>query len=467
MRLRPEFLILLLFTCILALVEVGFSSGLPARLLALSGPIFVLLFVTLAGIENVKYPGYTIFLLFGVARYLVLPFYILLSGIYQNDTSYLYGILLFLFEETVTGVFFVLLSRRFYGTTTLQAEKLTLDRNVDPSINRMSYVFVLIVLLAGTIIALNPSSLGKYNFVWEVGNEDLTIAKYGENIVGIPSMVIGIARLLLPVLLVSGFVARYRRTGRRAYYFLTAAVMFLFNLMIFEGTSRNSAIIPGTAVLFFLVKVFPGQRRQSWLLSGALLLTVLIVLTMFKNDLVDGSFAGMSGTAQYLDTYLAGPRNLSIAVLAYQNYASQFNSAMLFNDLFHNVPGLSALSEGDFRTTTLFNIQAYGGGLQRDAIIPTVGQGLFYFGPFLAVLLQPILLLVVALFDRGYAKSKTLVEAYMYAYFAVACAGYAIHNLSLTMGLVCGTALPMMLLMRIDRIPIVKREIRGAHKKIR
>ncbi|RCW77369.1 hypothetical protein [Saliterribacillus persicus] len=269
---------------------------------------------------------------------------------------------------------------------------------------------------------------------------------------GINSLILDWSKLVLPLLLASIFIKKYNRKPIALYFYAIIFIVLFFNLMIFTGISRNSAIIPGAASLFFIIKIFPHKKKETFALVSILILFVTISLTIFKNTYLGTNETYTFSTfTSYLESYFVGPKNLGYAYKAKELYANNFNLNTFFNDVFANAPMISGFFDLENRTSTLYNITVYNGGLSRDAIIPTIGQGLFYTGYTLSILPELLIVWLMTKCDQKYTEATDIITAFFMSYFAVRFGFNFSQNFSIFSGFVFSSVVPLYILLYLNR----------------
>src|SRR5699024_6750318 len=141
-------------------------------------------------------------------------------------------------------------------------------------------------------------------------------------------------------------------------------ILIFFNLMIFSGTSRNSAIMPGIASMFYLINVFPHKKKQLFFLFSGSIFIVLIQLTILKLFYTSGStISGLSEAVNYLESYFFSPNNYGIGISTKKIFDNNITINTFLNDVFGNAPWFSQFFDSNDRTTTYYNIIYHNGGL--------------------------------------------------------------------------------------------------------
>lgn len=433
---------------LLTIIMLLFNKNNEAILLVSMPLIYLVLFIIFAEVHRYySYPGMFVLNFICLMRYIIMPFFILFDQDYQIINDYFFaGIRLMVYEQIIVGVFLIFITRYYYKKYE-NVPKAHVENSIS---NRTGIVFKIVLLLALIVAITNPTSLSKFNFFISTG--DVEIFKYGEAVAGFNSLILDWTKLILPLLIASYFIKKYKQNRRVFFYLATVFVVLFFNLMIFTGISRNSAILPGAASLFFLIKVFPDRKKITFLLVSGMIVTVTFTLTVFKTTYLGVNEAyTFTSVTKYLESYFVGPRNLGIALNAKDLYGSYFNLGMLFNDLFGNAPGISQFFNLENRTSTLYNLTFHNGGDARDAIIPTTGQGLLYTGYVFSFLPLVILIWIMAKFDGEYSKASDILSAFFMAYFALRFGFNSVQNVSIISGVIFSMILPLYTLIYINK----------------
>lgn len=436
---------IVIFISILVICLNGNYSGLP---LVVVPVIYGLFFILFAKIHSYYfYPGMFVLNVICLFRYLILPLLISIDPSYYHQTMLIKGIPLYLYEELCLGLFLILITNKYYRKISISSTHL--KRGSEELSTNTGWVFKIITIIAIVIVIANPASLRKFNFIFTARPEE--IYKYGEVVSGISSMILDWTKRILPLLLACYFINQYRRNEEEKFYYATILIILFFNLMIFTGISRNSAIIPGVASLFLILKIFPKKKKRTFLLVSVILVLAFIALTIFKNSYI-GVYETytLSSFTAYLESYFAGPRNLGYAILADNLYGSYVTFETFLNDIFASAPGISNYFDLENRTTTYYNLAFHFGGASRDAIIPTIGQGFIYFGYVFCFIPNLLFVWLMTQFDRQFWNATNIIGAFFMAYFAVRFGVNPIQNISIISGYIFGNIIPIMVLLYVD-----------------
>ena len=415
-------------------------------LLILLPIIYGVFYIFLGQIHRyINNPGMFVLNVISAIRYLIIPSLIL---IYPNYTSgremLLPGTLLMIFEAFCLGLFLVFITRKFY-----RGKRVQHDLKVKHNCN---YFLKIIAIYSLVVISVNPSILLQYNFVFASATEVELISR-SQLVKGINGVIVDWGKLLLPLLLATPLIRKYRMTNRVPYYYLTILVIMALNVMVFSGTSRNSVIMPAVGSIFFLTKAFPNKQKKIFILMSLVVAVTALQLTFLKTEyLGTRTQTSLGSVIDYLEIYFAGPKNMEVALATKDLYSHMFSVETLVNDLFGNFPGLSRFFNTGNRTTTFFNLTYYGGGMARDQIIPSMGQGLFYFGYLFSFIPQMLIVLGMAICDSIYRRQRDLSGMYFLSYFAVRFGFTYIQDISIILSFAYSMVIPMMIILSVNQM---------------
>lgn len=378
-------------------------------------------------------PGVTIFFVIAIVRYVGLPLILFFgppsqNSLIGNDLTWA----LFLYEEIIVLVCLRLASPA-RGTSTRVEQA-----NQGHSHNGLFWAVVVLSLLA---LLATPAALDQYNFVFS--SEEI-VRSGNPEVSGAIALLIGWGRRLLPALIVATVVQRGALDGVPGRYFVSAVVIAT-SMMFFSGSSRQSALIPGIAGLFLLLRAFPKYRVPT---TAGFSLALVLITSRMTTAKFGGTFEE-SLSVRSFEAYFNGPSNLSTALSTVDKFGHMSSGQTVFNDFFQTVP---LITVDPFATTvSYFNQTFYRHALWADQIMPFSGQSLFYLGWILLPLPAAAIALLVRHFDSLYADSADLVAAYLYGYFSTALGMAYMLNISILAHTLVMTVIPGLLLLAAQR----------------
>ena len=429
-----------------SLLLVFYSHGEEKVILIFLPLIYGVFFIAIARIHQfINHPGMFVLNVISAIRYLLIPVLIIIYPEYKDEYGSLtQGIIFMIFEAFCLGVFLIFITRRYYIGKKFQ-------NYIDVNHNQ-NLLLKLIVICAVLLVIQNPTILLQYNFVF-ADSSNVELIKRREVVSGLSGLIVDWGKLLLPLLICIPLIKKYRVNNNSLYFYLVIIVIMLINVMFFSGTSRNSVIMPATASMFFLIKAFPNKRKKIALLMSIVIVIVALQLTLLKTEyLGTRTETSIGSSIDYLEGYFGGPENMGIALTAKENYSNMFTISTFFNDVLGNFPGLSHYFDMENRTTTFYNLIFYNGGPARDQIIPSMGQGLFYFGYLFSFIPQMLIVWGMAKFDSMYRNTKDLSGIFFLSYFAVRFGFTYIQNISIILNFIYSMIIPIMFILLINRI---------------
>ena len=240
--------------------------------------------------------------------------------------------------------------------------------------------------------------------------------------------------MLLPIPFVSVVYRNYVKS-KKFFWVIIALISFIVPYgTIFEGTSRNTIIIPIISLVFIIPVLFKEYRRFIIIFLISSLTIVSIIMIAWKNFtrfgmVVSSSDMNIVGMIQYLELYFAGPSNMGKAVLSWYN-ANLFifdGIRMIPNDIFNYVPILSGFTNFSM-TTNRFFLDFIG---RNDQVIPAMGNGLFYFGVVFAPLVPIVNIKISRIFEKkAYKSGLNVDELTLFSYAAVMLSYNTFNNIS-------------------------------------
>lgn len=240
-----------------------------------------------------------------------------------------------------------------------------------------------------------------------------------------------------------------------------ATLLFLLITFIAQSSiSRWYTIINAIACVYFLIKLFFKEKKFILPVILSPLVVVLTIVTIYKNVSVDSDVnmkaATSLMTSRFLDSYLAGPISTNNAIGLYKTGTVGIHN--MPNDIVYSMPIVNHLFSEKDASNYLYN--DYIGRVWEDhvgdQILPLIGQGLFYFGPLLSIILSIISVYFLCVFDYRFGKSRT---PYMFI-FAFIAAWFGVEmclNMTINLSWIYIRIIPMMLLFYFsDKIRLFK-----------
>lgn len=366
-------------------------------------------------------------------RYLIIPCFILLDENYlsytpldrgANGMYFQEGCLLTLWEAMVVGVFLAYAFPRWYRQERQKIQVTCAGTDV---------LWIEIGVLCLVILVV-PSVLSTYNFVLRLSDAEVhaDLANGGGGLYVLGLMCARVLKIVFPIPFVQYFYSRYMKSRKSRYYYGSALVLGVFYALIMEGNSRNSIIIPAVAVFLVLYYLYPAFRKMTVVFCGGGIVCIAGVTLIWKSflgNVGEASVKPFSYWIAYVEQYFAGIANMGRAVLAKEYYGG-INPKMLFSDLFQSTPFVSGMIDSS-ETSAYYFLKIWD---RNDQVIPSTGNGLFYFGYLLAPLVPVFIIILAHFFEKKVQKAVTVPETIIYIYAAVTVA-YNIFNAVSSLGM--------------------------------
>ncbi len=353
-------------------------------------------------------PGLMMMYLVLSIRYIVYPVVVTASPSFLRSIDAPYvtrGIILMLLEILVI-VFTVKLYHKKKGTKS--------DNYKKPSENK-SLLFPLIGFgIIVYCILYMPSVFVNRHFIFNASDIQNEVIRGNGVLMQLESW----AEFFVVLWLFQALFQRYQKTHSTTALILSFVIISI-PCLFFSGHSRLSLLRPIIATLFFLKKCYGAKARTysiALITGGVFALLSMSLYKIFGDNQVNQTLDLLS--AGSLDAYFGGLHNVCLGLEAYDRFGSM--PVMFVVDTFRNAMGISQHFSSAQNTTELFNTIIYGFSSDvNDQIVPTVVQGLLYFGKFLWWIPTVIMVLAVCVSDNKMASTSDFSIAYLYANFPV------------------------------------------------
>ena len=344
----------------------------------------------------------------------------------SNSVYFLRGSLLTLWEELVVGVY---LNNSMHKWKKTEIEITSFDVRLN--------TFFVPVLFCLFFVILHPRVFDGFNFIFYLSEDNFEsrpdvqgttfiLAYYAARVI----------RIVFPACIIAYICRKGRNVGskknvdNKIEYFLCFCVLAIFYALIIDGNSRNSLIIPGIAMLFSLMYLFPQRNKNTFYVCVILIGVAAVVSTLWKVSQGTGevetllySNSELSYQTSYLEIYFAGISNMGKAVAAYQATHSLFNLDYIINDVFMTLPIFSKIA--DIHSTSAYMFELV---WQRDdQVIPMTGNGIIYFGYVLGPIM-PILTIKLARYFEDKVQKANNIVALILCVYSTAVVSYNIFN---------------------------------------
>lgn len=450
--------IIVLILSLISIVSIMLSGiQLPNNLIALP-LLFMCLFFLLPMFSKYMFNniGITIVNITMLIRYVISP---LLMSIYGVNVdigmstslgSQTKAINLMLFEMALIIVTFCILYRRFYSD---EAE----FREIKAKPNLFGWAFVFFGFI---IVLFNPEVLARYTFIWsasQLKSKDIVES------VPIIFLIVQLAQIVATIGILNWIYKFYEYNKNIIWLFISFIVIGISSSFI-TGTSRFSIILPLATSLFTIFILYKNYRKLIIIFSVGMSLLLIAVSTLLKQNTITSqsntSAVGSSNTFENFNTdlqlYFSGVSNVAHSIdtsLIYEPFqfeaitAELFRSVVFFNSLFGQ--HASAL--------TSFNEIFYQRPLVSDQILPMIGQGYLYFGPYLAPVFSFISIILVMLLDKKIFKSESVFKMYIMAYLCIKLSLFYMANATINISFFTNFFIVLLIISYLNNKFIIKK----------
>lgn len=450
---RIIIIVLSIFSIIASLVS---SSNIPNNLVLIP-LIFLILFVVFPSFSRYMFNnlGITVINFTMLLRYVVSP---LLMAIYGSDiqigssvSMVIQGqaVNLMLYEMIVLFVIFAIFHKYFYSNKNE-------FQNVKSRPNLFGWIFVLLALV---LVALDPSSVGRYSFIWsasQLNNDALAN-------VSLAALFVQLAQIVVTIGILNIIYRYYERRPSILYLFLSLIVIMI-SVSFIIGTSRSSIILPLITGLFTIFILYKKYRKLIITVSGILSLLVISISTVLKlnTNIVTGrGLYHSAGVLENFNTdlqiYFSGLTNISHSIESSYVY-QPFHINGILGDITHSVVFINSFFS-DFQSALVtFNDMFYKKVGVSDQILPMLGQGYLYFGTILAPIFSIIVLLVVMLLDKNIHNSNSVFTLYVYAYLCLKFSLFFMSNATILLSFFTNFFLVLLIIAILNNKIVVRRK---------
>lgn len=449
---RIIIIVLSIFSIIASLVS---SSNIPNNLVLIP-LIFLILFFVFPSFSRYMFNnlGITVINFTMLLRYVVSP---LLMAIYGSDiqigssvSMVIQGqaVNLMLYEMIVLFVVFAIFHKYFYSNKNE-------FQNVKSRPNLFGWIFVIIVLV---LVALFPSSIGRYAFIWSASelNNDVTAD------VGLTALLVQIAQIVITIGILN-VIYKYYEKKPNIIYLLISLLVIMVSASFIIGTSRSSIIIPLITGLFTVFILYKNYRKLIITMSVILSLLVISVSTLLKQNTNVVTARGLYHSAGALENfntdvqiYFSGLINIGHSIESSFVY-HPFHINGILGDITHSVVFVNSFFSNFQSALVTFNDMFYKKVGVSDQILPLLGQGYLYFGAILAPIFSIIVLFVVMLLDKNIHNSNSVFTLYVYAYLCLKFSLFFMSNATILLSFFTNFFLVLLVIAILNKKIVVRR----------
>ena len=470
MTLLLRYCVLVLFTCAGGVAIQALATANPAYPFLWALPatyIIVTAMVLLTGKDSRRFRWleYAVSALWFV-RLVLIPWLMLTAGpkyaaIRPQPAADYYqrGILYMAYEILVTGVVIVLVRAYFWRSHSISHAV---------SFRPGSYVPQAVLIVVGGAALVFPAVSERFSFFTSTitGTAREITSSYDASFSSLANLT-NLARLAVPGVLIT-LALKAQRVRPNLAPIVVAMVGCVMVNMVFVVTSRASFFVPLVAATIVLALAFPRWRIFLLVSAGSALLLMTVIVTINKSFAMSPQ-STVGDMANYLSTYLMGPREYAIGARAVDLYGSQVNEKTLFGDFLGNIPVASNLVDPLNRTSQFYNWTYLGRnvGVGGGYIAPASIQSAFYVGWFLGPVAPPLGLIPAVLGLRYLQRAQQDPSmSYVAAFAVVVALLYHTNTFSTVVAFLAFPILPLLLLSSLDwRLARSVKEDRRRHER--
>lgn len=385
---------------------------------------------------------FTIFLSFQFIRLVLVPvlivasnFFIFLGNYYiaiSNEVIVQYlpiSFVLMCFEHIVLS----LLLNHFLGKTVKMKEYSFEGIHLSTSVGKTIYfvcLFALLLFVVASIVRY-PSLARYFNTLWKVQEGDYLIqGSTPSSVYRIYIFFCDFLQILIPLTIVY-YLNKYPKNFLNILLFL---IIDLLSLIIVTNDKMSSIII----ALVLLIWYLQGFKKKPAILYfiGILTFSFAGIAFLSKNYLNLGNIRDNTGILTgVFNSYFCGPFNVSISV----SMSNQVSFKTFVYDAMHSIPFMPTILKNVTTSPMLFNYYVKGSEASVTKIIPMIGQGYAYFGPFAPVLSAASIFMSIKFENMMKAnRNKKDMACALLLFMTVICAAAPfIYNLNILIKSLC------------------------------
>lgn len=351
-----------------------------------------------------------------------------------------------------------------FGLIAFFAHKIRVVCNKHSSYKSIYYpltfkMMVAICLIFSMVMFCSWPNLIRYFFVtilgaprtWYVFVEQRHLGETGEGPLGIfvtlLSYLIVIMQMILPPLVLT--LILNKRNKMEAYGYsekrirrsiLPIAVLLIIITGFIATESRANTVIAATCLLWTLIS-FSNKKEKKILFVFLIMLFCIVVGALWYKTTYQSALnttGGLNQFSQVLSEYFAGPQNIAASIQAVKINEGP-DLKYIYLDILNHVPYGTMFLPDSLKSvetsTILFNHSLYRTMGTYDQILPSVGQGYFWFGFLFAPLNTAIMVALGIWFEIRARRASPPLYRYILFWGCIWMVfGASVNNLSLACG---------------------------------
>ena len=249
---------------------------------------------------------------------------------------------------------------------------------------------------------MNPTVLNKFTFITPV-EESFNLVDSNEAIlVEITVICLIVAKGLIFILIMNAFKEKYKRTNKNKYVILALITVFI-NSVYYYGKNRSQFVFLAIASGMVFIYLFPKYKKTLLITVCTIIVVILPIMTRARNYY--DFYSNETGLRRFfiskqstINEYFGGVNNVAIGLETANEYSQNRELLNLVYDFIRPVVGVNLLVKNiKMDYSNLYFNYCYFQDEFVSVIFPTITQGYFYFGFFLAPILG-ICLICIATF---------------------------------------------------------------------
>ena len=402
-----------------------------------------------------KYLGISILSLILFVRYLILPLFFSLSGMYFHSNAThtdhdvnLYAIFLMIYEMVC-----IFIALHFF-ISRLDKQQINKLDDIKSNVDSKYFIYLIVIIIGIISFLFIPEIQDRTNFF--LISDDFERREMN----AISYICFLFTANTFKVLFIIALTIACKRIMKGYFSQFLILLFALLSIGFFWTTNRLTILAQGTATVALIMSSNILNKSLSYFL---ILIPIISVFSMSAyrwfgygisgSVFVDmGRYLDVVQMLDYLLSYFAGPHLISLAVSAEYNlsfltmietFANEILSSIIF------VQQIFPLSNNS--STVIFNA-LFGFFWETSFIVPTLGQSYMYFGGFCAPILSVVFLFFIYKVEKALIVCKTLGEKY--AYYILLCwlAFFPLQNVNIVSSYIFNIFLPLYLIVIANRI---------------
>lgn len=414
----------------------------PLPLLPLCYLLIILLFKNFIK-KTLEYKSLFIINIIIIIRYLLIPVLYSIDSftLFSNVPNYEVlnkSIALMIYELIITVVTIEIITKR----------KLNLYKgNLAKEYNVFGVIFLSFVF---SIILFKPKVLERYSFILTADTLKSKYIEGFENSVFLLPVQLGYFVLIASII---HFSYKYYSEKNKFIGLIMSLIFSMFFSMFIVGTSRLSVIVPLITSLVVIGDIFSEYKRKIYLYSVFIVLFIIGLTSQLKSNTINIGieYSFLENIHYQLQVYFSGFMNVGYALDTRSLYSS-FQTSSIINDLLKSVAYVNKLFQSNISAIDAFNIRIYNGGLERDQILPMIGQGYLYFGFLLSPIFIVLNLCVIIFIEKWYSLSSSVMVKFVLMLCIVKLSLYQMSNMTILTSYFFNIIIPLLMIVSLNKL---------------